>query len=121
MPTSRYSRGGVKAWEAAGFPIYSGVHVPSKAFAEVVEHEYATPWISAGELAQRQQSTEKGSPFSTAARTKNTIRTAFRVAVSVPGAELVYRFQELVAFARHLCRRQLRRAYPQHHRRPGAD
>ena len=33
--------GGVKAWEAAGFPVYSGVHVPSKAFAEVVEHECA--------------------------------------------------------------------------------
>jgi 3-mercaptopyruvate sulfurtransferase SseA len=33
--------GGVKAWEAAGFAIYSGVHVPSKAFAEVVEHEAA--------------------------------------------------------------------------------
>ena len=34
---------GVGAWEAAGYPIYSGVHVPSKAFAEVVEHEYGTP------------------------------------------------------------------------------
>ncbi len=31
--------GGIAAWEAAGFRIYSGVHVPSKAFAEVVEHE----------------------------------------------------------------------------------
>src|ERR1700746_2983383 len=31
--------GGVAAWDAAGFPVYSGVHVPSKAFAEVVEHE----------------------------------------------------------------------------------
>ena len=30
--------GGVAAWETARFPIYSGVHVPSKAFAEVVEH-----------------------------------------------------------------------------------
>ena len=47
--------GGVAAWEAAGFPVYSGVHVPSKAFAEVVEHEYGTPWISAEELAERQR------------------------------------------------------------------
>src|SRR5271163_3434632 len=31
--------GGVGAWAAAGYPTYSGVHVPSKAFAEVVEHE----------------------------------------------------------------------------------
>ncbi|MGH7029025.1 MAG: rhodanese-like domain-containing protein, partial [Stellaceae bacterium] len=42
--------GGVSGWEAAGGPVYSGVHVPSKAFAEVVEHEYGTPWISAEEL-----------------------------------------------------------------------
>ena len=47
--------GGVAAWEAAGFPVYSGVHVPSKAFAEVVEHECGTPWISAEELAERQK------------------------------------------------------------------
>ena len=51
--------GGVAAWEAAGFPVYSGVHVPSKAFAEVVEHEYSTPWISAEELAQRRQRGER--------------------------------------------------------------
>jgi 3-mercaptopyruvate sulfurtransferase SseA len=42
--------GGIAAWEAAGFRIYSGVHVPSKAFAEVVEHEAGTPWISVEEL-----------------------------------------------------------------------
>src|SRR5262249_5291014 len=37
--------GGIAAWEAAGYRVYSGVHVPSKAFAEVVEHEAGTPWI----------------------------------------------------------------------------
>src|SRR3954466_13347363 len=42
--------GGIAVWEAAGFRVYSGVHVPSKAFAEVVEHEAGTPWISAEEL-----------------------------------------------------------------------
>src|SRR6516225_5503405 len=47
--------GGVAAWDKAGFPVYSGVHVPSKAFAEVVEHEYGTPWISAEELAEHQK------------------------------------------------------------------
>src|SRR5215472_16296056 len=31
--------GGVASWEQAGYPVYSGVHVPSKAFAEVVEHD----------------------------------------------------------------------------------
>src|SRR3954452_4000749 len=42
--------GGISAWEAAGYRLYSGVHVPSKAFAEVVEHEAGTPWISAPDL-----------------------------------------------------------------------
>lgn len=42
--------GGIAAWEAAGYRLYSGVHVPSKAFAEVVEHEAGTPWISAPDL-----------------------------------------------------------------------
>src|ERR1700682_1637749 len=38
--------GGIAAWEAAGYRLYSGVHVPSKAFAEVVEHEAGTPYLS---------------------------------------------------------------------------
>src|SRR6516164_7943566 len=42
--------GGIAAWEGAGFRIYSGVHVPSKAFAEVVEHDLGTPWITVTEL-----------------------------------------------------------------------
>ena len=44
--------GGVAAWEAAGFRVYSGVHVPSKAFAEVVEHQAGTPWITAAQLKE---------------------------------------------------------------------
>src|SRR5579885_922904 len=30
--------GGVAGWEKAGFPLFSGVNVPSKAFGEFVEH-----------------------------------------------------------------------------------
>ncbi|MBV8507186.1 MAG: thiosulfate sulfurtransferase, partial [Alphaproteobacteria bacterium] len=87
--------GGIKAWEIAGFPVYSGVHVPSKAFAEVVEHDYGTPWISAEELAERQKSGEKLAIFDSRSYDEyhsNTIPGA----ISVPGAELVYRFRELV-------------------------
>ena len=87
--------GGVKAWEAAGFAVYSGVHVPSKAFAEVVEHEYRTPWIGAEELAERQKTGEKMAIFDSRSYEEyhsNTIPGA----ISVPGAELVYRFKELV-------------------------
>ncbi|HEY1261041.1 MAG TPA: rhodanese-like domain-containing protein [Stellaceae bacterium] len=87
--------GGVAAWERAGFPIYSGVHVPSKAFAEVVEHEMATPWISAEELAERQRSGEKLVIFDSRSY-EEYHSNSIPGAVSVPGAELVYRFNELV-------------------------
>jgi rhodanese-related sulfurtransferase len=87
--------GGVKAWEAAGLPIYSGVHVPSKAFAEVVEHNYGTAWITAEELAERQKRGENMAIFDSRSYEEyhtNTIPGS----VSVPGAELVYRFQQMV-------------------------
>jgi len=87
--------GGVGAWEAAGFPVYSGVHVPSKAFAEVVEHEMKTPWISAEELARRQEAGEKLSIFDSRSY-EEYHSNSIPGALSVPGAELVYRFQELV-------------------------
>src|SRR5215831_16856892 len=87
--------GGVKAWEAAGFPIYSGAHVPSKAFAEVVEHEYGTPWISAEELAERQKRGERLAIFDSRSY-EEYHSNSIPGAISVPGAELVYRFQEMV-------------------------
>src|SRR5215468_2892148 len=87
--------GGVGAWEAAGFPVYSGVHVPSKAFAEVVEYEYGTPWISAEELAQRQKRGERLAIFDSRSY-EEYHSNSIPGAISVPGAELVYRFNELV-------------------------
>src|SRR5215472_13749676 len=87
--------GGVAAWEKAGFPVYSGVHVPSKAFAEVVEHDYGTPWISAEELAERQKRGERLAIFDSRSY-EEYHSNSIPGAISVPGAELVYRFQELV-------------------------
>ena len=88
--------GGVKAWDAAGFPVYSGVHVPSKAFAEVVEHEYGTPWITAEELAERQKRGERLAIFDSRSY-EEYHSNSIPGAISVPGAELVYRFNELVS------------------------
>src|SRR5205807_1854011 len=42
--------GGIAAWAAAGFELFSGVNVPSKAFGEFIEHQSHTPSISAEEL-----------------------------------------------------------------------
>ncbi len=44
--------GGVRAWKQAGFNLFKGLNVPSKSFGELIEHELATPRISASELLQ---------------------------------------------------------------------
>jgi rhodanese-related sulfurtransferase len=86
--------GGVDGWDAAGFPMYSGVHVPSKAFAEVVEHEAGTPYISAEEL---QGLIDDGSDIAIydTRSYEEYHSNSIPGAISVPGAEIVYRFTDL--------------------------
>lgn len=87
--------GGIAAWEAAGYRVYNGVHVPSKAFAEVVEHEAGTPWITAEQLKKLIDDKADIALFDSRSYDEfhgNSIPTA----ISVPGAELVYRFKDLV-------------------------
>ena len=88
--------GGIAAWEGAGFRIYSGVHVPSKAFAEVVEHAAGTPWITVEQLKAWIDAKADIALFDSRSYEEyhgNSIPTA----ISVPGAELVYRFADMVA------------------------
>ena len=88
-------QGGVAAWEQAGHPVYSGVHVPSKAFAEVVEHEAETPHIAADELKALIDEGADIAIYDT--RTYEEFHgNSIPGAVSVPGAELVYRFADLM-------------------------
>ena len=42
--------GGNAAWAAAGHPLFQGVHVPSKAFGELVEHRLGTPSLTPQEF-----------------------------------------------------------------------
>jgi rhodanese-related sulfurtransferase len=42
--------GGIQAWQQAGYTLYAGVNVPSKAFGELVELARHTPRITAQEL-----------------------------------------------------------------------
>jgi rhodanese-related sulfurtransferase len=87
--------GGIAAWETAGYLVYSGVHVPSKAFAEVVEHEAGTPYVTAPELKALMDSGTDIAIFDSRSYEEyhnNSIPTA----ISVPGAELVYRFADMV-------------------------
>ena len=50
--------GGAAGWAAAGYRLFPSTNVPSKAFAEIIEHEFATPAISADELDRLRRSGE---------------------------------------------------------------
>jgi rhodanese-related sulfurtransferase len=86
--------GGVAAWAAAGFELFSGVNVPSKAFGEFVEHASATPSIVADELdrlirAGTDMVVLDSRPFD------EYQRVSIPTAVNVPGAELALRIRDL--------------------------
>jgi rhodanese-related sulfurtransferase len=87
--------GGIEGWKGAGLALFEGVHVPSKAFAEIVEHTYHTPDISAADLKQLQDRGEDLIVLDS--RTEDEF-TRFHVpgAISVPGGELVHRFGDVV-------------------------
>jgi len=82
--------GGARAWAAAGFELFTGVNVPSKAFGELVEHRCKTPHIAASELKRRIDAGEEVLIVDSrpVAEFRNmSIPGAF----DCPGAELVYR------------------------------
>ncbi|MFJ3487389.1 cystathionine beta-lyase [Pseudomonas sp. NPDC090202] len=88
--------GGADGWRAAGFELFAGVHVPSKAFGELVEEASHTPHISATELAAWQARGEPlvlldGRPFDE--YRKMTIPGS----VCCPNGELGYRLADLVS------------------------
>ncbi|WP_202526025.1 rhodanese-like domain-containing protein [Sneathiella litorea] len=87
--------GGVVGWHDAGFELFSGVNVPSKAFGEFVEETYGTPHITASDLSARREAGEKivvldSRPF------PEYHRMSIPGGVDMPGAELVHRVHESV-------------------------
>ena len=90
-----YLDGGVAAWTAAGLVLFSGVHVPSKAFGEFVEHDSGTPSVSAEELAAMMRDGTNlkvldSRPFD------EYSRVSIPTGINVPGAELVLRVHDIV-------------------------
>ncbi|MDN3223786.1 cystathionine beta-lyase [Pseudomonas nunensis] len=87
--------GGAEGWQAAGFQLFAGVHVPSKAFGELVEEASHTPHVTATQLAEWQARGEPlvvldGRPFDE--YRKMTIPGS----VCCPNGELGYRVHDLV-------------------------
>ncbi|OPA86870.1 cystathionine beta-lyase [Pseudomonas fluorescens] len=87
--------GGADGWKAAGLRLFAGVHVPSKAFGELVEEASHTPHITARQLAEWQANGEPlvlldGRPFDE--YRKMTIPGS----ICCPNGELGYRVHDLV-------------------------
>jgi rhodanese-related sulfurtransferase len=86
--------GGVAAWAAAGFELFSGVHVPSKAFGEFIEHASHTPSVSADELnalmrAKTDMVVLDSRPYD------EYSQISIPTGINVPGAELVLRVHDI--------------------------
>jgi rhodanese-related sulfurtransferase len=86
--------GGIDAWDKAGYVIFKGENVPSKAFGEVVEHAAHTPSISADELKAM---FDKGENLVVVdGRTPEEYkRMSIPNGISVPNAELIYRIHDI--------------------------
>ena len=89
-----YLQGGIAAWAKAGFELFSGVNVPSKAFGEHIEHACSTPSISAEQLEQLMRNGTNmvvvdSRPFD------EFQRVSIPTATNVPGAELVLRVRDI--------------------------
>ncbi|RAI64718.1 cystathionine beta-lyase [Pseudomonas fluorescens] len=87
--------GGADGWQTAGYQLFAGVHVPSKAFGELVEEVSHTPHVTAQQLADWQTRGEPlvvldGRPFDE--YRKMTIPGS----VCCPNGELGYRIHDLV-------------------------
>lgn len=88
----RVLEGGVGAWETAGYALFDGVHVPSKAFGELVHETRHTPAVSASEL--REMLDGDTPPFLIDCRPKSEYAAwSLPGAIDLPGVELAYRLQ----------------------------
>lgn len=86
--------GGTKGWGDAGYEVYGGFNVPSKAFGEFVEHHFDTPSVSAEELKAMMDGGEKMVVLDSRPMEEyNTMNIP--TGVCCPGGELVYRVGEI--------------------------
>jgi rhodanese-related sulfurtransferase/predicted metal-dependent enzyme (double-stranded beta helix superfamily) len=85
--------GGVAGWKAAGYELYSGVHVPSKAFGEHVEHHDNTPRIAAAELKAMLDAGKDLVVLDSRPMSEYRVMN-IPGALDCPGAELAYRVHQ---------------------------
>ena len=86
--------GGNAAWAAAGFEVFQGVNVPSKAFGEVVEHDANTPRIPAEELNAMMARGENMVIVDGRTPVEHN-RMSIPGGISMPNAEMIFRIHDL--------------------------
>ncbi|MCW5758496.1 MAG: rhodanese-related sulfurtransferase [Phenylobacterium sp.] len=86
--------GGLAGWQAAGYEVFGGVNVPSKAFGEFVEHHYETPRISADEL-KRLKDAGTDMVILDSRPLEEYRRMHIPGGIDSPGAELAFRVHDL--------------------------
>jgi rhodanese-related sulfurtransferase len=88
--------GGVPGWERAGFVVFRGVNVPSKAFGEFVEHQSETPSVSADELKAMIDRGDNMVVLDSRPWGEYR-RMSIPTGIDCPGAELAYRVHDIVS------------------------
>jgi len=86
-------KGGLKAWSEAGYEVFTGVNVPSKAFGEVVEHDNDTPRIDAADL-QKLIDAKTDMVILDSRPMPEFNNMSIPGGIDCPGAELVYRVKD---------------------------
>ena len=88
--------GGVGGWEAAGYRLFSGIHVFSKLFGEHIERIHATPEVEASKLAH---TLAKGGPCIVVdTRPRHEFaQSTIPGSINVPAGELLRTLPSLVA------------------------
>lgn len=87
--------GGQASWKSAGYEIFSGVNVPSKAFGEIVEHACETPRMEASEI-KRLMDAGTDMVVLDSRPWPEYRNISIPTGIDCPGAELVYRINDVV-------------------------
>ena len=86
--------GGTPAWAAAGFVLFTGINVPSKAFGEWVERHFGTESVDPAEL-KAWIDTGRNMVVLDSRTHEEFVRMSIPKAINVPGGELAYRIGDL--------------------------
>lgn len=87
--------GGVRGWAEAGYELFTGVNVPSKAFGEYIEHAADTPRLPA-EAVKALMDAGTDMVVLDSRPMDEYRKMSIPTGIDCPGAELVYRVHDVV-------------------------